>query len=113
MDIFELKKSDLKSLPKISMSDAFQKTYTTVLFFSERREIDSGYSAMSVVLARDGKCLGILQAYPDSISFENGEHTWHMDSLPKSGAMQVWATGGNRIMKIKVWGASTLYLEPE
>jgi hypothetical protein len=110
MNIFEMKKSDIRNLPEIATSDCFQKNFDTVIF-NKRSKGEDGYSAMDVILAKDGEITGKLMSFTDSISFEERVGvTWHMDCLP-CGAMQVWATSVGKLMKIWVSGSQTIYLE--
>lgn len=111
MNIFEFRKKDLKDLPVIESDVSFRKKYFAVLLFSTRKDVD-GYSPMIVVLTNKDGVAGKMEYHPDSISMEHKDGvTWHMDSIPVSGAMQIWATGGNEIKDLKVWGAGTMYLE--
>ena len=105
----EVTKKRLPELPEISPDEI----YFTILIFSDRKN-QEGYSPMTIVpVEEEGwKCAGRLEFHPDSILLEPKDGvTWHMDSLPKSGAIQVWATAHGEFKDLRIWGTGTLYVE--
>lgn len=114
MNVSDLTQKHIKDLPVVKSNVSFEKTYFTIVLLSDGKDVD-GYSPMTVILNTEKEgVVGKMESRPDSISLEPKQGvTWHIDSLPKSKAMQVWATGNNEIKALHVWGAGTLYVEAQ
>lgn len=91
-------RKEFEALPELDKRDEVNGYYGEIdcfVLIPTRGYHESGYRIMDIVIIKDDKPIGRYADTTDSFQLKNcgnSPYAWHMDCLPNSGLIRVWAS---------------------
>ncbi len=91
-------RKEFEALPELDKWDEVNGYYGEIdafVLIPTRKRHESGYRIIDIVIIKDEKPIGRYADTTDSFqlkNYNNNPYAWHMDCLPTSGLIRVWAS---------------------